>query len=44
MRPPSLRGEIVLADKSAINRAKHPSVREEVAAAFNARQIVSARS
>ena len=40
MKKPPLGGEIVLADKSAINRAKHPSVCQEVADAFNARQIV----
>ncbi len=41
MRKPPLGGAIVLADKSAINRAEHPSVRQEVAAALNARQIVT---
>jgi len=41
MRKPPLGGQIVLADKSAINRAEHPSVRREVAAALNVRQIVT---
>jgi len=41
MRRPPLGGEVVLADNSAISRARHPSVRQEVAAAFNARQIVT---
>jgi predicted nucleic acid-binding protein len=41
MRKAPLGGAIVLADKSAIGRAEHPSVRQEVAAAFNARQIVT---
>jgi len=37
MKKPALGGEIVIADLSAINRAEHPSVRQEVADAFNAR-------
>lgn len=41
MRKPPLGGEIVIADLSAINRADHPSVCQEVADAFNARQIVT---
>jgi predicted nucleic acid-binding protein len=41
MRMPPLGGEVVLADPSAINRAEHPSVCQEVAAALNAQQIVT---
>lgn len=41
MKKPALGGEIVLADRSAISRARHPAVRQEVAAALNARQIVT---
>lgn len=41
MRAPSFNGEVVIADASAIHRARHPMVREEVAAAFNARQIAT---
>lgn len=41
MRTSPLGGEIVLADKSAINRAEHPSVCQEIADALNARQIVT---
>lgn len=41
MKKPPLGGAIVLADKSAVSRAEHPSVRQEVADAFNARQIVT---
>jgi predicted nucleic acid-binding protein len=41
MKKPPLGGAVVLADKSAIGRAEHPSVRQEVADAFNARQIVT---
>lgn len=41
MRAPPLGGAVVLADKSAVKRARHPSVRQEVAAASNASQIVT---
>jgi len=41
MRKPPLGGEVVLADPSAIHRARHPAVSSEVAAAFNARQIIT---
>ncbi len=41
MKKLPLGGEIVIADLSAINRAEHPSVRQEVVAALNARQIVT---
>ncbi len=44
MRAPPLGDAVVLADKSAIKRARHPSVRQEVAAAFNASQIAGVRS
>lgn len=42
MRKPPLGGEVVLADKSAISRAEHPSVRQEIAAALNARLLIAA--
>jgi len=41
MKKPPLGGAIVLADKSAVSRAEHPSVRQEIVDAFNARQIVT---
>lgn len=41
MRLPAFNGEVVLADPSAIHRARHPAVSGEVATAFNARQIVT---
>ena len=41
MSAPPLGGAVVLVDKSAIKRARHPSVRQEVAAAFNASQLVT---
>lgn len=41
MTAPPFGGEIVIADPSAVHRAGHPRVRKLVAAAFNARQIVT---